>query len=389
MKMNHLFAAPLRIAVFSLFTLAACETALRATDGNPPDRMTYQGYLVDSGGTALGVSAPKNFDIVFRIYNHETATGASYRLWSELQTVTVDQGSFSVVLGEGGPYLTEAHPALSTVFTNAVDASDRYIEMTVKGIGPGGVDSTILPRLRLLASPYAMLARTAVNAKFLANGAGGQVVSITSTNVGINKASPGTALDVNGTISATALSVSGTVTFSGAVTASTLSATTVTGTAVNGTTITASSAFVGPGTIPVGGIIMWSGSSIPTGWALCNGSSVNGVQTPDLRDRFIMGSGSSYSTGTTGGSKTVTLSKANLPAHSHSYRDVYHAEAYSQSDSMASESGKKIGSGDTDYDNNWWSYRTGTTDTESGTLKSEAFFILPPYYALAFIMRVQ
>lgn len=389
MKMNHLFAAPLRIAVFSLLTLAACETALRATDGNPPDRMTYQGYLVDSGGTALGVSAPKNFDIVFRVYNHETATGASYRLWSELQTVTVDQGSFSVVLGEGGPYLTEAHPALSTVFTNAVDASDRYIEMTVKGIGPGGVDSTILPRLRLLASPYAMLARTAVNAKFLANGAGGQVVSITSTNVGINKASPGTALDVNGTISATALSVSGTVTFSGPVTASTLSATTVTGTAVNGTTITASSAFVGPGTIPKGGIIMWSGSSVPDGWALCNGTSVNGMQTPDLRDRFIMGSGNSYSTGTTGGSKTVTLSRANLPAHSHSYRDVYHAEAYSQSDAMASESGKKIGSGDTDYDNNWWSYRVGSTDDMSGTFTSTAFSILPPYYALAFIMRVQ
>ncbi len=389
MKMNHIFAAPLRIAVFSLLTLAACETALRATDGNPPDRMTYQGYLVDSGGTALGISAPKNFDIIFRIYSHETATGASYRLWSELQTVTVDQGSFSVVLGEGGPYLTEAHPALSTVFTNAVDASDRYIEMTVKGIGPGGVDSTILPRLRLLASPYAMLARTAINAKFLANGAGGQVVSITSTNVGINKASPGTALDVNGTISATALSVSGTVTFSGPVSAATLSATTVTGTAVNGTTITASGEFAGPGTIPKGGIIMWSGSSVPAGWALCNGGSVNGVQTPDLRDRFIMGSGSSYSTGTTGGGKTVTLSKANLPAHSHSYRDVYHAEAYSQSDSMAGETGKKIGSGDTDYDNNWWSYRTGTTDDMSSTLTSTAFSILPPYYALAFIMRVQ
>jgi len=40
------------------------------------------------------------------------------------------------------------------------------------------------------------------------------------------------------------------------------------------------------GNIPQGGIIMWSGTnaSIPTGWALCNGS--NG--TPDLTDKFVI-----------------------------------------------------------------------------------------------------
>ncbi len=46
------------------------------------------------------------------------------------------------------------------------------------------------------------------------------------------------------------------------------------------------------GTIPIGGIILWSGSTgtIPTGWALCNGS--NG--TPNLQDRFVVGAGSGY-----------------------------------------------------------------------------------------------
>ena len=45
---------------------------------------------------------------------------------------------------------------------------------------------------------------------------------------------------------------------------------------------------VGGGSVPVGGIIMWSGSEsvIPTGWALCNGQN----NTPDLRGRFIIGS---------------------------------------------------------------------------------------------------
>lgn len=43
--------------------------------------------------------------------------------------------------------------------------------------------------------------------------------------------------------------------------------------------------------LPVGSIIMFKNSTIPTGWAICNGS--NG--TPDLRDRFVIGAGSSYS----------------------------------------------------------------------------------------------
>ena len=68
--------------------------------------------------------------------------------------------------------------------------------------------------------------------------------------------------------------------------------------------------------MPTGGIIIWSGSAaaIPTGWLLCDGT--NG--TPNLRDRFVVGAGSTYAVGATGGSVTVTLSQANLPAHTHS-----------------------------------------------------------------------
>ena len=64
------------------------------------------------------------------------------------------------------------------------------------------------------------------------------------------------------------------------------------------------------GTIPSGGIILWSGSSssIPTGWVLCNGS--NG--TPNLTNRFVIGAGSGYGVGSTGGSADATL-----VSHSH------------------------------------------------------------------------
>lgn len=70
-----------------------------------------------------------------------------------------------------------------------------------------------------------------------------------------------------------------------------------------------------PDAIPSGCILMWSGSvaTIPAGWFLCDGT--NG--TPDLRNRFIVGAGSTYNPGDTGGADSVTLTEAQIPAHSH------------------------------------------------------------------------
>lgn len=62
---------------------------------------------------------------------------------------------------------------------------------------------------------------------------------------------------------------------------------------------------------PSGGIIIWSGSAaaIPSGWLLCNGA--NG--TPDLRNSFVIGAGSTYAVGATGGQSSIT----SVPAHTH------------------------------------------------------------------------
>ncbi|MCB8816151.1 hypothetical protein [Desulfosporosinus shakirovi] len=67
--------------------------------------------------------------------------------------------------------------------------------------------------------------------------------------------------------------------------------------------------------VPTGLISMWSGAigTIPDTWTLCDGT--NG--TPDLRDRFIVGAGSTYAIGNTGGSVAVTLTSEQLPSHSH------------------------------------------------------------------------
>lgn len=64
--------------------------------------------------------------------------------------------------------------------------------------------------------------------------------------------------------------------------------------------------------IPAGMIMIWSGSvgSVPTGWALCDGSGGR----PDLRDKFVLGAGSSYAVNATGGDKD-----AIVVSHTHTY----------------------------------------------------------------------
>jgi len=133
----------------------AAATRSLAQSATPAELMSYQGYLVDANGAPLANSNPVNYTIVFRVY--ATSSGGS-SLWSESQTVTVDKGSFAVVLGEGVQEGSEPRPALSSLFAST-SASDRYIGITVKGLSGG--DPEIMPRLRLLPSPYAFLARSA------------------------------------------------------------------------------------------------------------------------------------------------------------------------------------------------------------------------------------
>ena len=116
---------------------------------------------MDSNGTALGDSAPANYDVVFRIYDVKEEGHTSNILWAEQQTVTVDKGYFSILLGEGSQVGSEARGDLRQVFQGD-SASDRFIGLTVSGVS--GSDLEIAPRLRLLASPYSFTANHALSA---------------------------------------------------------------------------------------------------------------------------------------------------------------------------------------------------------------------------------
>jgi len=153
--------------------------------------------------------------------------------------------------------------------------------------------------------------------------------------------------------------------------------------------------------IPAGGILLWSGSigSIPAGYVLCNGS--NG--TPDLRDRFVVGAGSTYSVDATGGSAnaivvththTFSETTSTIANHNHlsyvcddSATPFYNATAVSG----LGTGGVNQGSGEarnytsTTSDAGTHSHTVSGTTASAGTSGTNAN--LPPYYALCYIMK--
>ena len=151
-----------------------------------------------------------------------------------------------------------------------------------------------------------------------------------------------------------------------------------------------------PSTFISGMIILWSGSivSIPAGWVLCDGTN----STPDLRDRFVVGAGTSYAVGNTGGSANAIVvshthtatSTVTDPGHAHNYAfGEYNTPGnFDYGDNLQvgnsfSTSSPRGYQGNTS--SNTTSITVATTNASTGSSATNAN--LPPYYALAYIMK--
>jgi len=141
----------------------------------------------------------------------------------------------------------------------------------------------------------------------------------------------------------------------------TSSGVTVTGTctatsfAGDGSNLTGISAFVS------GMIMLWSGAqnAIPSGWVLCDGNN----STPDLRDRFVIGAGNSYSVGATGGATTDTINISSYTSNA------------------AQQTGNVRG-----VDNHNGTYLAFKTHAHQFSVQA-TIDTVPPYYALCYIMK--
>jgi microcystin-dependent protein len=151
---------------------------------------------------------------------------------------------------------------------------------------------------------------------------------------------------------------------------------------------------LGVTSFPSGGIVMWSGSvaSIPAGWLICDGTS----STPDLRNRFVVGAGSTYAVAATGGAATVALSTAQMPAHTHTFSGTTNTEgAHTHSvdsnldttdgGNAASKTGKASDSSFTTNSAGAHNHTVSGTTASQGSGSTHEN--LPPYYALAYIMK--
>lgn len=146
----------------------------------------------------------------------------------------------------------------------------------------------------------------------------------------------------------------------------------------SGNTPTWGNAFV------AGMIMLWSGSSasIPSGWLICDGTN----STPDLRNRFVVGAGSTYAVGATGGSANATL-----VSHTHTATVTDSGHTHTTNSGVLTA---QVGNGGGIYSGNQigtlgtiGTSTTGITVANSTEGSSATNANLPPYYALCYIMK--
>ena len=127
--------------------------------------------------------------------------------------------------------------------------------------------------------------------------------------------------------------------------------------------------------LPSGVVVSWWGSNVPSGWNLCDGTN----NTPDLRNRFIMGKNPGTNQTGPDGPITITLTNNNIPSHNH------YLYTYSNSDS----GGSVLGGGNYTYTCQQYGDIVSTVYGNSqGSNDTITIPYKPPYYTLAYIKKI-
>ena len=155
--------------------------------------------------------------------------------------------------------------------------------------------------------------------------------------------------------------------------------------------------------VPSGQIIAYAGTVAPTGWLLCNGNAIDRItyaalfaaigtvwgvgdgsstfNIPNLVGRTLLGNSVAYALGSSGGQASITLTTAQLPAHSHGITDPghVHASVVSASNVTSGSSAGGVSAGNTS------SATTGITVNNTGS--GNPIPSLPPYAAIQWLIK--
>ena len=298
MKTKTFLSLPLALAL----TLGGPLARALAQIEGPPNRIDYQGQVLDSSGNVLAPTAPTNYTMRFRLYDSQTGGNL---IWSESQTVTVSKGAFSVRLGEGvavaGDNIPETVQTAGLV--NAFAGKNRYLGLTV--VITGQTPSEVTPRLAFLSSPFSFNSQKSKEAD-----------SVTILDAAGNNRIGSAKWDQLFTMSTTSQADR-----------------------TDPAKWKLKEANVPAGvSVPVGGVIMWWGgaSAVPAGFEICNGGAPTTpgaliASKPNLLDKFVKGAstnaGNVTSPVVSGGTNTIAasntggtvLSQSQLPNYNLTY----------------------------------------------------------------------
>ncbi len=167
--------------------------------------------------------------------------------------------------------------------------------------------------------------------------------------------------------------------------------------------------------LPKGTIVIWKGNEIPSGWALCDGKN----DTPNLTGKFVLGASndSTIKINNTGGKSALELSQVSVPSMNHTHPfGINNSFTSTQFGTITLGTGCTqnglISSNSftatpvTNPQSQSYPFHTHLINYNSSTAKLIAasldqltaiktivsatnnIYIMPPYYALAYIMKL-
>ena len=158
------FLPPFLVWLLAVWFVAAHGSGQTITSA-VPSLIAYQGRVSNSTGTLVGAGTPVNRTVIFRIWGHQSNSTVNDLLYSEQQTVTISEGEFSVLIGQGtavtgtplGYSETAKGPSTVTIASaNVFGGALRYLGVTIDD-GTTAADPEVSPRQQLVTSAYAML----------------------------------------------------------------------------------------------------------------------------------------------------------------------------------------------------------------------------------------
>jgi microcystin-dependent protein len=334
-------------------------------------------------------------------------TGEQDGTWGDTTNVNLGTALEQAITGSGDVTFTSADVTLTLANSNSAQTA-RNLRLVLIGTS-GGARQLIVPAIEKQYIIKNELA-DAVTVK-TSSGTGiavpsGKTMTLfnDATNV-VDVNTYSTSMALGGALTGTTATFSGAVssvspTFTGVPTAPTASPGT-------DTTQIATTAFVLANGAPTGSVMMWTTNTAPSGWLLCDGTSVltstyaalfavvgytfggsgGSFTLPDFRNRFPVGSGDSYAIAGTGGSKdAIVVSHTHTatvtdPGHTHNLRNYFDETSGVRTGVTASKTNNENAGAVTETASTGISVGVSTAGS-SGTNAN-----LPPYLGIRFIIK--